>query len=126
MTQQKAFEVPQRVARLEFEQYPGLYVRASLDISMGAFFSFQRLVAAQDPEKIEEAMRRFGDEVLIETNITVQGEAITANGDGFLRLPAAFGMEIITAWSEAVQNVSGPLAEQSKNGVSAPEPARSS
>jgi hypothetical protein len=104
-----SFEVPIRTARLEFEEWPNLFVRAVLDIPMGAFFDFQRMAASNDPGDQEVVMRRFGDDILLETNITVGGEPIEATGDGFLRLPPAFALEIIQSWVRAIQEVPAPL-----------------
>jgi len=93
--------------------YAGAEARCRLDIGMGAYLIFQRLTDSQDPDKLEEACRRFGDEVLIEWNIDLDGEPLPPTADGFMRLPTSLSLAMIEAWSEAMTGIPAPLGEGS-------------
>lgn len=110
------YEVPRRTARLVFEgtDYDGAEVVCRLDVPLQMFFDFQRMVGqSDDPDVIEQAFRRFSDDVLMEWNLTDAGKPIPATAEGFLAQPPAFAMLILTKWIEGVGAVSVPLAPAS-------------
>ena len=88
--------------------YAGAEARCRLDIGVGAYLAFQRLVDSQDPDQVEEACRRFGDEVLKEWNVDLDGAPLPATAEGFLRMPTALALAMIAAWGKAM--TTSPLA----------------
>ena len=90
--------------------FAGAEARCRLDVGMVAYLAFQRLVDSQDPDQVEEACRRFGDEVLKEWNIDLDGQPLPATAEGFLRMPTALALAMIKAWGEAM---TPPLVETS-------------
>lgn len=107
------FELPLRTALLKFEgEYEGAEMRCRLDVPLSLYLEMQALSDSQDPEKVAEAMRTFGDKVLIETNVSIGGKEITPDGDGLLTLPMVFIAKVFEAWSGAIEDEqTAPLAE---------------
>ena len=113
------YTVERRTARLEFEDYPGAWARCVLDIGLGEFFEFQK-VDSSDVDALRAIHQRFGDDILIEWNLDIDGAELPATGEGFMLLPPILIRSIIQAWSEAVQGIAGPLGSGSQNGHSSP------
>jgi len=122
------YRLPKRTAVLEFKgtDYDGAKVRTRLDgISLEEIFYFQRMAGADaKPEQLEEAMRIFGDRVILEWNLEDDdGQPIPYDGaSSFLKQPAAFAMTIMSAWTEAAMGGARPLPQPSANGAQS-EPA---
>src|SRR3989304_138319 len=114
MSKNGQFSIPRKGCVLVLTgEYEGAEARCRLDVGMGTYLSFQRLTDAQEPAKLEEACRCFGDDVLIEWNLEEDGQAIPASGNGFLMIPPALAVAMIRAWSEAMVEVPAPLGEGS-------------
>jgi len=104
------YSVPRKTCVLVLAgDFEGAEARCRLDVGMGAYLTFQRLADAQEPDKLEEACRKFGDEVLVDWNFKDDGEAIPADGDGFLRIPPELALAMLKAWSEAMTGLPAPL-----------------
>lgn len=110
------FEVPRRTARIQFEEHPGMEIECALDISLGAFFEFQRLTASKDQKDVEKAMQQFGEEIVISWNLEIDGIKLPATGEGMLRLPPAFALVILNAWVGAVQELPLEGSEMPRDG----------
>ena len=93
--------------------FAGAEARCRLDVGMGAYLAFQRLTDSQDPDQLEEACRRFGDEVLIEWNVDLDGAPLPTTAEGFLRMPTALALAMIEAWGKALTGIPAPLGEGS-------------
>ena len=103
--------------------FAGAEARCRLDVGMGAYLAFQRLVESQEPNLVEEACQRFGDEVLEEWNIDLDGQPLPATAEGFLRMPTALALAMIQAWGEAMTGTPAPLGEGSPSSQGdSPEP----
>jgi len=108
------FSVPRKTCLLVLTgDYEGAEARCRLDVGMGTYLTFQRLTDSQEPDKLEEACRRFGDDVLAEWNLEDDGQAIPPTGDGFLMIPPELAGSMIKAWSEAMTGIPAPLGEGS-------------
>lgn len=107
----KKFEVPSRTARLIFDdEYAGAEVRCRLDVPLGMHLEFAKLVDSQSAADTEEAFKRFSRDVLIDWNLTAEGEDIPAKPDGMLLIPPDLAKAILAAWVAQGQNA--PLAER--------------
>ena len=110
MSKNGNFNVPRKTCVLVLTgEYEGAEARCRLDVGMGTYLTFQRLTDSQEPDKLEEACRRFGDDVLAEWNLKDDGEPIPASGNGFLMIPPGLAVAMIRAWSEAMVEVPAPL-----------------
>jgi len=104
------YTVPRKTCVLVLTgDYEGAEARCHLDVGMRTYLTFQRLTDSQEPDKLEEACRRFGDDVLAEWNL----EDIPATGEGFLMIQPALAVAMIRAWSEAMTGLPAPLGEGS-------------
>lgn len=108
------FEVPAKTYRLVFEDedYAGAEVRCR-STSIGRL---------NEIASSTEAMRLFGDEILIDWNLTENGEPVPATGEGMVRVPVEFGRAILNAWTQALVGISGPLGGPSSNGAGSAVP----
>jgi len=107
------FREPEQFAIIRGEDdYAGLEVRVRLNISLGFVFGIQRRMVSEIQGEPEEAMREFGDAVLMEWNVEGRdGQPLPANGEGVLQGSVILLTTIIGAWVEAVKNP--PLASVS-------------
>jgi len=120
------FSVPRKTCVLVLTgDYEGAEARCRLDVGMGTYLTFQRLADSQEPDKLEEACRRFGDDVLVEWNLEDDdGRVVPATGDGFLAIPPELAVAMIRAWSEAMAGLPAPLGEGSPSSAEdSPEPS---
>lgn len=107
-----SFEVPVRTALLVFEgDMEGAEVKCRLDVPLGLYLEYAKLAETNDPTQLEEAFKRFSEEVLIDWNLKANGELIPAHPDGMLKVPPAIANEILSAWSKQAMNV--PLVKVS-------------
>ena len=100
----KPFILERRTALLVFEdeQYEGLEIRTKLDVDLKTYLELQALTTSTDPNDLTRAFKMFGDLVLISWNVQDEdGNAIKASADGFLTIPPAFAINIVTSWSSA-------------------------
>jgi len=109
------YTVPRKTCVLVLTgDYEGAEARCRLDVGMGTYLTFQRLADSEDATQLEEACRRFGDEVLTEWNLKEDsGEEIPATADGFMSMPPALCLAMVKAWSEAMTGLPAPLGEGS-------------
>lgn len=116
------YKVPKREAELTLEEHPGLKVLCSLDQELGVFFEYQRMAGSEDPDKVEAALRQFGDNTLLSWNVeNDDGTPKPASADGFMTLPLPFATQIINGWVAAVKKLAAPLVEPSENGTESKE-----
>lgn len=115
----KRFKVPRRTCRLVLDgDFKGAEAVAHFDVDLGIYFDFAGLEGSQDAEGIKQAMRRFGDIILISWNLEDEaGEPLPATADGFMRLPLNIAQALMGAWVQAVQEVPAPLEEGSTSGA---------
>ena len=126
----KGFRIPKKTAQLVFleKDFAGAEVRCKLEISLAAFFSYQRDAqavqeVAGDTGAQEALFRRFGDEMLLTWNLEDDDDQpIPATGEGMLALTPRFALRMIEAWLASVGDVASPLGGPSNNGASLVEP----
>ena len=114
-----AFVLKRKTVTLTFDEgeLAGLEVVCDASVSVETMLFFQRLATNVDVAGAAEAFHRFGDEILMEWNLEIEGlGAIAPTGDGFLSLPMAICMEILNRWGEAIGGVAAPLGAPSSNG----------
>ena len=86
----------------EDEQYEGLEIRTKLDVDLKTYLELQTLTASTDPNDLTRAFKMFGDNVLISWNVQDEdGNDVKASADGFMTIPPAFAINIVTSWSSA-------------------------
>lgn len=85
---------------------------------LGRILPFARMTESGDLADAETALRQFGDEVLVEWNLTDEtGADLAATADGFLSLPMDLCLLIVNAWFARVTAVAAPLGQPSRNGA---------
>ena len=102
----RPYTIQRRRAILVFAQpeYEGIHIEARLDVDLRTFLDLQQLAGGSDndPDKLRDAFRMFGDEILDTWNLQDEdGTVLTADAEGFLCLPPSLGTAILGAWSEA-------------------------
>jgi len=111
----KGFEPPEQRLRLRFEdgEWAGAEVVCVADAPFGVLLKFEkwREMADPDSEEIAGIMRQFGDDILIEWNLTHKGEPRIATGEGFLGLGMVAQLKIIGAWLQGIGQMATPLAQ---------------
>jgi len=117
------YNIEPRTCVLVLEEFAGAEVRCRLDVGTNVWLAIFRLSNSQDPDLIDEAYRCFGDVVLKEWNIVLEGESLPATGEGFLRMPPAIGGAMIQAWLATMTEIPAPLGEGSPSSQGdSPEP----
>ena len=120
----KPFKIPRRTALLELD-IPGweeATIRCAFDIPMGMFFEFERLTDTEDMSKLETAVRRFADDMIIDWNLTDEaGNELTPDAEGIMHIPLAIAAAMLRAWKTAMLEVPAPLEEPSNNGATSAE-----
>ena len=122
----KGFTVPRKTARLIFEdpEYAGCEVVCGVDVSFEQLAYFAGV--GEDTDN-EEMFRAFADSFIISWNIEDKdGNPLSANGDGIVKLPAWFAILIMQKWQEAMielSQVPDPLDGPSKNGEKSAAPS---
>ena len=116
------FEEPKRTFRLVFEDedFAGAEVICRRRVSMRVYFEIAKVEESRDAAAVETALRLFGDEILDNWNVEVDGKPRPANGDGMLDLSPEFGLLILSAWLRAVTELPTPLGDQSNAGNGLP------
>lgn len=107
---------------------PGVVVTVSLAASVRDMLVFKRIgeisanfESEQDVDRLDEALRRFGDQFLRSWNVKLRGEKVPANGAGLLLVPPRLQFYIVRAWLDAAKGIDAPLVEESANGAQSPE-----
>ena len=72
------------------------------DVPLSSFFDIQVLMASEEPAKVRDAMRLFGDEILHGWDIQDDDGDLPADAGGFMTLPMSLAMAIVTTWTETV------------------------
>ena len=119
-----SFEIRGSTARLEFHDgslLDGATVRITLDTPIRDVLAIQRAAnraqnGDEDVAAVEESFRFFGDAVLKDWDLTLDGQPVPANGDGMLSLPLAVCMALFDAWGRAIGQVPGNSRAASANG----------
>lgn len=99
-----AYQITRRTAVIEFEEevLAGAEIRCRLDVPLGVFLGIQEALVS---EQIDEAFRRFVDEIVESWDfIDEDGSEIPVNYEGICSLPFRVAVETITAWVNAVNN----------------------
>lgn len=117
------FEPPASTVTLVFEDaaWAGAEVTCRQSVSTGLaleFISFADLgdrdledLSPDEVRRLMEALGRFGDDALVEWNMTRKGEPLPATREGMLRLDMADGMKILMAYLSGLQEINNaPLA----------------
>jgi hypothetical protein len=123
------FEIGGKTALLHFEEgtfLDGATVRVSLDMSLRDFLSLQRMadVASNQADSeaqtngIYSALQRFGDEALVDWDLTLHGEPVPASGEGVMMLAPHVGLAVFQAWGQVVSSLGPNSSAASVNGAS--------
>ena len=119
MTSRKheGFRVEQRTATIDFaEESPwhGVEARVVTSVPFKTLFWFQRNAENTDAETTVEALRKFGDDFLIEWNVLdPTGDPYPANGDGVTQVDdSSLVQALMGGWIDAVVHPPAPLSAQ--------------
>ena len=122
MTSRKheGFRVEQRTATIDFaEESPwhGVEAKVITSVPFKTLFWFQRNAANTDAETTVEALRKFGDDFLMEWNVQdPAGNPYSASGDGISQVEDSSLIQVLMgAWIEAVVHPPGNLSAQYKS-----------
>ena len=98
------FSPPEKFGLVHGEgDYAGFEARVRLaPIPLSLSLSFQTRLASEDHTAILEAIREFGDTVLISWNVAVAAGPVPADGAGLLSQDFALTMALVKGWSEAL------------------------
>jgi len=100
------FVIPAKEIVLQFEgEYEGAEVVCRGSVGIGTFLQFSDI-----EENVEEAFRKFAEDILVSWNLEDHKGNIPATPDGMMRVPPGLATAILTEWSGAVsapQNGSG-------------------
>ena len=123
---QEGFRVTRRTATIDFaEDSPWHGVEASVVISVPfeTLFWFQRNASSDDPESSLTAIKRFGDDYLMEWNVQdEEGNPYPATGDGLSSVDdTGLVTSLMSGWIEAVVTPPDPLSVRSGNTDSSAE-----
>lgn len=114
---------PKNVARLHFtdEEYDGAEVTVSLSASVGLYMEMSK--GARGTDELNALFHRFGDELLVEWNITDRhGNLRPADGQGMVDVDTDFAQAILSTWLDTKAGVSAPLEEEPSDGDDMPVP----
>ena len=121
MTSRKheGFKVTKRYGNIDFDddsEYSGVYARVVISVPFETLFWFQRNVSTEEVSTGLEALKKFGDEFLVEWNLEDEdGNPMPATGDGILALPDYnLATQLLTGWIEAVVTPPDPLSTKSE------------
>jgi hypothetical protein len=115
------FEEPQKIIVLEDfpGEYAGLEVRCRARVPFGVLLDINRGESAKSAAEVEAALRKFGDEILVEWNMALNGKPLPATGEGFAHgCSSELQQLIIHAWMVVATGVPGPLGATSNDGRS--------
>ena len=119
MTSRKheGFRVEQRTAAIDFaEESPwhGVEARVVTSVPFKTLFWFQRNAESTDAETTVEALRKFGDDFLLEWNVLdPAGDPYPASGDGVTQVEdSSLVQALMGGWIDAVVHPPGPLSAQ--------------
>ena len=88
----------------EAHEYHGAEIKGRLDADVKTFLTLQAINDNSGSAELESAFTMFGDQIIQEWNIENEdGTTVPATGEGFLSLPPAFCLAVITEWA----NVAG-------------------
>lgn len=116
----KGFEVPEPGhVRLKFEDdWLGAEVVCRRSVPFGTALDFSAIsgivlkdAGPDEVTRIRQAFQDFGNEVLVEWNLTKGGVARPADGVGMMGLTMDAAMKLVSAWGDAVKELATPLAE---------------
>lgn len=97
----------------EESPYPGLQVKLNLNASLDMWFeSF-----ATTGGRLQKLLTEFGDDALVDWNLTVKGEAVPATAEGLRRAPFHLVRFLINEWREAAVNPPLPLSLRQPSGA---------
>lgn len=98
------YKLTSQTLRLEFgdADLDTMAVDVVQDVPLASFFDIQVLMASEEPAKVRDAMRLFGDEILAGWDIQDDNGDLPADAGGFMTLPMSLAMAIVTTWTETV------------------------
>ncbi len=117
------YVIKPKTVRITFEDtaYDGAQMRCRNPENMDTYWSYQRELTSEDPERIASLIREFGDTMLIDWDISEEAEdgtvtEIPANGDGMMHIPLPLMATVVKRWLEVMAQPSIPLALPSPDG----------
>ena len=122
----EGFKVEQRTAIIDFAEdshWHGVEAKVRTSVPFKTLFWYQSNAENTDAETTVEALRKFGDDFLIEWNVLdPDGNPYPATGDGVTQVEDS---SLITAlmggWIEAVVHPPAPLSAQYRSGAQSEE-----
>lgn len=118
-----AFKEPSRTLRIVFddEDYAGAEVVCRRTVPMSVYFGMARAQQGENIGEIEEAVRAFGDDVLVSWNVVDEDDnALPANGEGMTAVSFLFARQILAGWMAGMAGLPAPLDDASSNGSTSP------
>lgn len=121
---QPGYKRERKIFVLEFEQYPGLVIRART-VSTGSMITMRGLMSAvdaADPESFIPVYEEFAKHILswnideLDDNEEPTGETVPITIEGFLSMDFEFNLDILNAWMTAVSGVTDDLKADSPDG----------
>lgn len=119
-----AFKEPSRTLRIVFddEDYAGAEVVCRRTVPMSVYFGMARAQQGENIGEIEEAVKAFGDEVLVSWNVVDDDDKpLPANGEGMTAVSFMFARQILSGWMAGMAGLPGPLVEPSSDGNTSEE-----
>ena len=84
----------------EDHDYHGAEIKGLLDADVKTFLKLQSINDSSGSQELESAFKMFGDTIIQEWNVeNSDGSTVPATGEGFLSLPPAFCLAVITEWA---------------------------
>ncbi len=119
MTSRKheGFRVEQRTAIIDFAEestWHGVEAKVATSVPFKTLFWFQRNAENTDAETTIEALRKFGDDFLIEWNVLdPTGKPYPASGEGIEQVEdSSLVQALMGGWIDAVVHPPAPLSAQ--------------
>lgn len=123
---QEGFRVTKRTAVIDFAEdspWHGVEATVITSVPFETLFWFQRNSTNDDPESSYIAMKRFGDDYLLDWNLEDEdGNSYPATGDGLSKVDdTGLVTSLMSGWIQAVVTPSDPLSIKSGDLGSSPE-----
>lgn len=111
---------------LVFEgEYEGAEAWCKLNCDFGDLLKFSKLgemVQAGETDQIEDLMRDFAENALLEWNFEdAEGLPLPANYAGLQEVPFPLRMALLNTWAERIADIPDPLGSKSKDGSASRE-----